>query len=135
MSESANVQLIKEMYATIGRSDMAGLKNMLGEDIDWLSVGSPTDFPLAGQKSSPQQVVDYFVLAEQLVEVLEFTQHEFIAMGNTVVVLGSEKVRIKATGKGWETEWVHIYTITNGKITRQREFFDTAAIAMAFRPS
>lgn len=130
-----NLQLIKDMYATIGRGDMDGLRGFLADDVDWLSVGSPADFPLAGQKNGAQAVVDYFTLAEHLVEVQSFVQHEFIALGETVVVLGAESVIIKETGKGWDTDWVHIYTIQSGKIVRQREFFDTAAIARAFRPN
>lgn len=130
----SNTEFIKNMYATIGQGDMISLKkDFLAENVDWLSVGTSPDNPLAGVKSGSQAAVAYFVLAEELVEVLEFGQHEFVEMGNALVVLGFEKVRVKATGKHWETEWVHIYTIENGKIIRQREFFDTAAIVAAFK--
>lgn len=129
----SNISLIKEMYDTIAQADMQKFKSLLTDDIDWLSVGSPQDFPFAGHKNGSQAVVESFQVVETLVEMLDFTQYEFIALGETVVVLGSEKVRVKATGKEWYTDWVHIYTIENGKIARQREFFDTAAIAAAFK--
>jgi ketosteroid isomerase-like protein len=34
---------------------------------------------------------------------------------------------IKATKKSFESEWVHIFTIKDGLVTRWQEFFDTAA--------
>jgi len=31
------------------------------------------------------------------------------------------------TGRPFETEWLHLFTVKNGKVTRWRGFFTTAA--------
>jgi hypothetical protein len=42
-------------------------------------------------------------------------------------VLDWEKTTAMDTQKLFETEWVHVYTVKSGKITRWRGFFNTAA--------
>jgi hypothetical protein len=41
--------------------------------------------------------------------------------------LGWEKTTAVDTQKLFETEWVHVFTVKSGKITRWRGFFNTAA--------
>ena len=53
--------------------------------------------------------------------------------GNTVVVLGYEKARVKETGKMFESHWVHVHTLSGGKTTHFLEYTDTAAAAEACR--
>ena len=52
--------------------------------------------------------------------IREWKDHHF-------VVLGYVKATVRATGKPFETEWVHIITMKDGQVTRWLEFFDTAA--------
>ncbi|HEY1216004.1 MAG TPA: nuclear transport factor 2 family protein [Bryobacteraceae bacterium] len=57
----------------------------------------------------------------------EFEPREFIEAGDHVTVLGWEKSTALDTGKTFESEWVHVFTVQGGKITRWRGFFNTAA--------
>ena len=43
-----------------------------------------------------------------------------------------DKVDVKGTGKRYQTDFVHVWTITDGRVTAFREFLDTAAVAAAF---
>ena len=49
-----------------------------------------------------------------------------------MVALGRERVRVKDTGREWNTAWVQVHTVRDGTICRFREFTDSAAIAAAF---
>jgi hypothetical protein len=40
---------------------------------------------------------------------------------------------VKSTGHIFETDWAHLFTIHDGKISRLQEFYDTATVAAAFR--
>jgi uncharacterized protein len=44
-----------------------------------------------------------------------------------VTVLGWTKVTARETQKTFESEWVHVSTVRDGKITRWRGFANTAA--------
>ena len=66
-------------------------------------------------------------------EVLEFEPREFIAQGDKVVSLGNYRWRVKDTGREFKSDFVHIFTIRDGKIVRFREHLDTAAAAAAYK--
>jgi ketosteroid isomerase-like protein len=65
-------------------------------------------------------------------EVPQFAVDRMIQDGDTVVVLGHERLRVPATGREWNTGWVQVHTVRDGAICRFREYTDTAAIAAAF---
>jgi ketosteroid isomerase-like protein len=46
-------------------------------------------------------------------------------------VLGFERNLIKPTGRAFEQEWVHAFTLRDGKIAKVRSFEDTAAYVVA----
>ena len=48
-------------------------------------------------------------------------------------MLGDYAITLKKTGKKMESDWAHIFTIRDGKVTRFREFLDTAQAAEAYR--
>ena len=58
-------------------------------------------------------------------------RNEFIAQGDRVVVLGSFSARSKTTDKQYTTDFAHIITVKEGKITSFYEFFDNAAAGRA----
>jgi len=52
--------------------------------------------------------------------------------GDHVVVLGRERCTAHATGRGYQQDWAHAYTLSDGKVTAVKLFEDTAAQAAAF---
>jgi len=42
---------------------------------------------------------------------------EFIAQGNKVVVLSFERGRVKATGRVVDNDYVHVFTVSEGKMS------------------
>ena len=49
-----------------------------------------------------------------------------------MVVVGDERSLVKPTGRTFEQEWAHVYTLRDGKIAKFRAFEDTAAQVVAF---
>lgn len=132
MSESENVQVVQDLYAAFGRGDMDGIFKVLDEEIDWTFNGRPSDIPFGGHFRGHDGMLNFFGTVAQACEVLEFGPQEVMSFGNHVLSLGHERVKARATGKQFETDWAHLFTIRNGKIVRLREYYDTAAMAEAF---
>ena len=59
---------------------------------------------------------------------------EFIAEGDKVVVVGNATWLTKPTGRSFDSPWVHVMTIRDGKIARFEAYNDTAPAERAFRP-
>lgn len=132
MGEQANVETVQQIYAAFGRGDVPAILNAFSPDADWLIPGPP-EVSYAGARRGHPEVVEFFTVLAKTVEVQRFEPREFIAQGDTVAVLGHETLRIKATGRVAENDWVMLFTFRDGRVVRFREFDDTAAVAAAFR--
>ena len=55
-------------------------------------------------------------------ELKSFDVHGMIAQGNRVVAHGHYVWHVKATGRNFEGDYVHIWTVAGGKITRFQEY-------------
>lgn len=134
MSEQANEQVVYRLYEAFGQGDIQGILDTLSEDVDWLFVGRPEDVPFAGQRRGHEQMKEFFgIVGETVAEIYEFGPREVMSFDDKVLVLGHERVRVRATDRVFETDWAHLFTVREGRITRLREFYDTATMAEAFR--
>lgn len=133
VDERQEIQVVQELYDAFGRGDLPAILDCLAEDVDWHYVGRPQDVPFAGPRLGRDVMVDFFTTVAAVAEVIEFGPLEIMTCGEQVIVLGQEKARARATGRVWETPWVHIFTVREGRIVRLREFYDTAAVAEALR--
>jgi ketosteroid isomerase-like protein len=131
MSEQKNVETVQQNYAAVGRGDIPTLLSLLSDEVEW-SMPGPSVIPWTGTRRGRQQVGEFFALLRKTLKSQRFEPREFIAQGDTVVVLGYERSLVKPTDRTFEQEWVHVYTLRDGKITKCRIFEDTAAQATAF---
>jgi uncharacterized protein len=128
---STPVDVVRAHFEAIKRHDRAALMATLTEDVDWQVVG-PETLAFGGNFKGRAEVQRFFSAAAGACEFLEFAADRMIADGDTVVVLGHERVRVKATKREWSTNWVQVYTVRDDAICRFREYTDTAAIAAAY---
>ena len=131
MSEQTNVAVVQQAYEAFGSGDVFGVLDLLTDDVVWTFQG-PSTIPFAGVHRGRQEIVQFFALVGEALEFEQFEPREIVAQGDTVVVLGYERSLAKATGRPLEQEWVHVYTLRDGKIAMGRFFEDTAAEVAAF---
>lgn len=131
MSEQNNVAVIQQAYQCFGQGDVAGVLSTLTDDVVW-HVAPVANVPYTGTRNGHAGAGEFFGLMAEIEDVLKFEPREFIAQGDKVVVVGHFAGRPKATGREYETYWVHVFTMRDGKISNFAEYTDTAAIAAAF---
>ena len=132
MSVEANVQLVQDAYAAFGSGDLPKLLGLMSPDILWEFPASSV-IPFAGRFVGPAEAARFFTALAQHTEAEMFEPRHFVASGDHVVVLGHERFRVTSTGRTWQCEWSHAFTLGAGKITAFREYTDTAVIEAAFR--
>lgn len=133
MAEQENVRVVQEAYAAFKRGDIPSVLDACTDDVDWFLPGLPDIILVAGQRRGREQVGQFFAAINEHQEVQQFDPQEFIAQGDKVVVLGHYQWRIKTTGRPFESDWVHVFTLRDGKIAKFREYYDTAAGVEAYR--
>jgi ketosteroid isomerase-like protein len=132
MSERENnLRVTQGIYSAFGNGDIPSMLTLLADDIEWEHPG-PSEIPWAGSFHGHDGVVSFFTAITENADFLGFEPQTFVADGDRVLVLGSERLKNKANNREWETGWCHDYTLKDGKVTKFREFTNTAAVASAF---
>ena len=132
MSERDNSQIVQGMFASFGQGNLQGVLDVLADDVDWMMQG-PAQIPYTGPRRGRDQVLQFCMTIGQSVEFEQFEAREFIAQGDTVVVLGHVKARARKTGRPFDHDWAMVFTLRDGKVVRYRNYEDTYALAEAFR--
>jgi ketosteroid isomerase-like protein len=112
MSTQANVQIVKDFFAALGRGDKQGLLALSAEDIEWIIPGE--DWPLAGTHRGHAGLADLLQKASDTLETSYPEPPEFVAQGDRVLVVGFAKGRVISTKRTFEYHWVFAITVRNG---------------------
>jgi uncharacterized protein len=124
-----NIGLVQEGYAAFGRGDIPGLLSMYDANIEWKTPGGP-DLPTSGTRRGHAAVADFFRAIGETVEFEAFEPQTFLADGDRVIVLGTDRYKVKGgSGKTLSEDWCHVFTIRDGKVVAFQEYIDTAAFA------
>jgi len=127
-----NLQIVQDAYGKFGSGDIGGLIGLLSDDIDW-RVPEIENASFAGASRGHEAMGEFFAALVAEEEITHFEPIEFIDGGDKIVVLGKSAATVRETGRSYQTEWVHIFTIKDGKITNFHEFFDNAAATRAYQ--
>ena len=130
---NANTALAQSLYAAFQRGDIATIVSAAAPDIVWQLHGRPKDHPALGVHKGPQGVQKFFGIIADTQDVSSFTPREFYAAGDKVFVRGHYAWTMRKTGKPVSAEWLHIFTVRDGKLAAFDEFTDTAQFAEALR--
>ena len=128
-----NVTVAKNAYAAFQRGDMDALLGAMTADVDWTLAGRREDFPTLGDWKGKAAVRDFFATVADTMEFSDFSPREFCACDDKVFVLGHYAATIRRTGRPAASDWVHVFTVRGGKVTRFRELTDTASFAAAWK--
>ena len=127
-----NTEIVQKGYQCFGTGDIPGLLALFAEDIEW-SVPEIENAAFAGNRSGTDAVAKFFTELNEAEDITRFEPLEFIAEGDKVVVLGESEATVRSTGKTYQTDWVHVFHVHDGKVKEFQEFFDNAAATRAFQ--
>ncbi len=128
-----NVAMVQGLYATFGRADVAAILAVLDPNVDWTVNGRSSDYPVFGNWKTPAGVQDFFKLVAEYENFTEFSPRDIYAADDKVFVLGHYAGKINKTGKSYASDWIHIFTVRNGKVLSFREFNDSHQFVAAYR--
>ena len=131
MSEQENSQLVEKAYNSFNAGDIHGLLSTLADDVDWVLPQIP-NVPFSGARQGRDSVAAFFEIMAEHQEPKSFDVHGMISQGDRVVAHGHYVWHAKSTGRDFEGDFAHIWTVEGGRITRVQEYTDTAAIAAAY---
>ncbi|MFJ9760547.1 nuclear transport factor 2 family protein [Streptomyces sp. NPDC101149] len=125
---------MKSLYDAFDRGDIPATLRGLSHYVELVSTG-PAVIPWSGIRKGHDGAVEFFTALDGSTEFEKYERNDFLAEGDQVLVRGRTAGLVKSTGRRFDTEWVHVYTFADGKVTRFQEFYDTAAILAALPES
>jgi ketosteroid isomerase-like protein len=128
-----NIGLIQSLYAAFGRGDIAAVMASTTADVVWGLDGRPTDMPFLRRFKGPAGVEEFFKVLAEVHDITSFTPEEFYADADKVFVIGRYSWVMKPSGRAGSSDWLHVWTIRNGKVAAMRSLNDTALLAEAWR--
>ena len=129
--EAANVRRIQAFLRMLGSGDPSPILISLTTD-SVMRLAGPPDFPMSGEWHGPQEIglamhKNFGYLAEQAIVI-----ERVIAQGDSVVMVGLESGMVRATGRGYDCRWTHIYTFRENKLHEIDIIVDTGSMMQAF---
>jgi uncharacterized protein len=132
MAAMAPADVIDALYAALRAGDTDGVIALLSDDVVMVVPG-PDGLGAAGEWRGHHGARECFRrLGEgHVTERLDFLER--VAEGPYVVSRLHVIAVARATGRRFESDIVHLFTVRDGKVTRLLDFFDTAALVTAYR--
>ena len=137
--EEKNMAIVSAAYQQWHDSKGGSVENwidLMSDDVQFQSMGEDSGEGLAFARAyrSMAKLADYFRGLLQAMEMIHYTADQYIAQGDTVVMIGSTAWQSKATGKRFDTPKVDVLKLRNGKVVEFAEYFDTAKVLATLQP-
>lgn len=131
MTPEQLIDFIKTFYHHFESGNGEAAAAMLAENIVWENP-MPEEIPFGRRYEGREGVVRYWGELMETLDMGPMEVEQMIAQDDTVVVTGREASTVKATGKNYDMQWVHLFKVADGKIVSGREYNNTAEMLKAF---
>ena len=122
VSMAENIELLRERYERFSNGDIEGATDLWAEDFVW-EGGSSTELPGGGRHEGKQAALAALGQAVGAWDSFELSADEFLADGDTLVVLGHTNV--SKGGASEQVPVVHIWRMEGDEIKRLQILTDT----------
>ena len=130
MSAVENKELIRNMFAELGRGNADAFLGAMADDLRYTLMGN-TRF--SGTFNGKQELISRLLtpLMAALTDGIALTPFNLIADGDFVAMQANGKAMTK-NGKPYNNSYCHVFRIVNGKIVEVTEYLDTELVTSVF---
>jgi hypothetical protein len=124
-----SVEIITELYEALARRDLPAIQSLIDPEI----IVSQTELlPWGGEYHGLEGVQQFFTQLFGCIES-QLAVEEFVDAGDRVIVIGSARGRVRATGAPFNVRAVHVWTVKGGRGVRFEPNVDTPKMLEALR--
>jgi hypothetical protein len=129
-----NVAVVASVYENFAKGDIPAVLDALSPDVEWVEA-SQQYLPHHGSHNGPEEVAAkvFQMVVDHFDEFAVIPEH-FHDAGEVVVVEGRAVGRTK-TGGVLDAPAAWVWTVRDGRATRNRNYHDTDAWRLALAPS
>lgn len=124
------LETVQEAYAAFGRGDGPALLALCSPDVHWHFIADRSA-PYNATVTGPAQLGAWLAGVAASDDIHAFEPRRMFSGSDHVTVIGHERTTLRATGKTFESPWVHVFSVGGGLITAFWGMLDTQAAAQA----
>ncbi|WP_432586726.1 nuclear transport factor 2 family protein [Streptomyces sp. HD1123-B1] len=123
---SVNIEAIRRSYAGFRDRDVEGILSAMHPDVEWVHPAGMAAHGLGGTKHGHLGIKEFLAHVPTVLGGMRLEPREFIEQGDRVVVFGTREVT-SLRGTTATLDFVHSWTMRDGRATRMEDIFDTVA--------
>ncbi|MEU3959166.1 nuclear transport factor 2 family protein [Streptomyces buecherae] len=123
---SQNIQAIRAAYAGFASRDIEAVLAVMRPDVEWVHPDGMADYGLGGTKRGHAGIREFLARVPAVLGGMRLAPREFVEAGDRVVVFGTREVTSRR-GTTAELDFVHSWTMRDGRAARMEDIFDTVA--------
>ncbi|MCP9206352.1 nuclear transport factor 2 family protein [Streptomyces cucumeris] len=123
---SVNIEAIRRSYAGFRDRDVEGILSAMHPDVEWVHPAGMAAHGLGGTKHGHSGIKEFLAHVPTVLGGMRLEPREFIEQGDRVVVFGTREVT-SLRGTTATLDFVHSWTMRDGRATRMEDIFDTVA--------
>lgn len=126
-----NTEIVRGLYTAFAQGNVPAVLSSLASNIEWREADN---FPYADRNpyiGVPAIVEGVFMRLGAEWENFTLNPASFHESGDTVFVQGRYTGTLRATGKSVNAQFMHVWTLADGKVTKFQQYTDTLQFAQA----
>lgn len=135
MNDGGSTGIVRQVYAGFARKDLPAILEMQAEDAQWSVAGPPDLIPWAAPPPGKEGVAQFLRTLGQYLAAERFEIRDYLESGDTVVALGFQSGRVLPNDVSYEFEFVHVWTLRQGRVASFRVYYDTSYVVSRLKAS
>jgi len=132
MQETQNTEIVQNAFVSFLAGDIASVMEFVDDSVVWKgTTGAHPDVPMAGVRHGRAAVAEFFQQVGAHIVFSGFEPETFVAQHDRVVVIGHYSGKT-SVGGSFDSDFVMIFRLRDGRIIEFQEFLDVAQFNAAW---
>lgn len=118
--EQTIVDVVKTMYDGFGEGDIERAVSVVDANVEWVEL-----FPFPGTYVGRDALLELFERVSAEFDHYEMDFDEWLVDDGRVAVLGTYRVRRRGRPDVFESRFVHVFWVSDGRVRRYEQITDT----------
>ena len=116
-----SLEIVSEIYKALARRDLPAILALIDSKI---VVSQTEQLPWGGEYVGFEGIQQFFTRLYRSIDS-QLAVEEFVDVGDKVIVIGSSRGQVKATGATFNLRTVHVWTVSGNRAVRFESHIDT----------
>lgn len=130
---STTAEVATSLMAAFADGDVETVKKLVSTDVHLSHPMTTKIWPFAGEREGRTALLEFLAGVSKATEFEKFEPVRMVVSGEHAIVVLSEHIRVRKTGRRVRHQYIQSLTVRNGKVVELRIYEDTAPIIAAIR--